>query len=64
VDATAGIGVGDLPTDITSARAAGLTAIGVAWGYGAAGPLLAAGAACVCETAEQLERELRERLAF
>lgn len=64
VDAAAGIGVGDLPSDITSARAAGLAAIGVAWGYGTTGSLLAAGAACVCETAEQLERELRERLAF
>lgn len=59
-----GVGVGDLPTDIKSARAAGLAAIGVSWGYGAAPALLEAGAARVCDTAEQLNGELRERLAL
>lgn len=60
--ANGGVGVGDLPTDIKSARAAGLTAIGVSWGYGVASSLLEAGAACVCDAAEQLEAELQEQL--
>lgn len=60
--ASGGVGVGDLPTDMKSARAAGLAAVGVSWGYGAVPSLLAAGAACVCDAAEQLERELRAQL--
>ncbi len=62
VGARKGVGVGDLPTDIESARAAGLAAIGVSWGYGSPSSLLAVGAACVCDTAEQLESELCQRL--
>jgi len=61
--ASGGVGVGDLPTDIESAHAAGLAAIGVSWGYGATPALLGAGALCVCDSAEQLEGELRELLA-
>lgn len=64
LDATAGIGVGDLPSDIASASAAGLAAIGVAWGYGSRASLLAAGATCVCDLAEELELELLARLAL
>jgi pyrophosphatase PpaX len=63
LDASCGVGVGDLPTDVESARAAGLAAIGVSWGYGAGPALLEAGAACVCDSAEHLEVELRELLA-
>jgi pyrophosphatase PpaX len=62
VGASGGVGVGDLPTDIESACAAGLAAVGVSWGYGRTQSLLDAGAACVCDAAEQLESELRERL--
>ncbi len=62
LDADSGIGVGDLPGDIASARAAGLTAVGVSWGYGFRDALLEAGAECVCESAKQLEHELAVRL--
>lgn len=56
--ATQGVVVGDLPTDITSARAAGLSAIGVSWGYGSTEALLDAGAECVCDSARDLELQL------
>jgi pyrophosphatase PpaX len=59
-----GVSVGDLPSDITSARAAGLAAIGVSWGYGARDALIDAGAECVCESAEELEREMVTRLSY
>jgi len=62
VGASGGVGVGDLPTDIRSARAAGLRAVGVSWGYGSAASLLEAGAASVCDTVAQLESEVREQL--
>lgn len=62
VDASAGVGVGDLPSDVASARAAGLVAIGVCWGYGSGSALLAAGATRACETAEELEVELWSQL--
>lgn len=60
----AGVGVGDLPSDVASARAAGLAAIGVSWGYGARSALIDAGAECICDSAEELERELRARLGY
>jgi phosphoglycolate phosphatase len=50
--------IGDLPTDIRSARAAGLPAIGVSWGYGSVEALLDAGAESVCGSAHDLAREL------
>ena len=56
--ATQGVAIGDLPTDIRSARAAGLSAIGVSWGYGSAEALLDAGAECVCDSARDLELQL------
>lgn len=62
VGASRGVGVGDLPTDIKSARAAGLVAVGVSWGYGNPASLLEAGAACVCDTVAQLKSEVREQL--
>lgn len=54
LSATLGIGVGDLPTDMASAKAAGLQAIGVSWGYGTPEALLSAGAVCVCDTVSAL----------
>lgn len=60
--ARAGAGVGDLPSDIASARAAGLAAIGVSWGYGARNALREVGAEHVCDSAEELEQELGMRL--
>ena len=56
--ATRGVGIGDLPTDITATRAAGLSAIGVSWGYGTVEALLDAGAESVCDSAHDLELEL------
>lgn len=47
--------VGDTVFDIAMARAAGVRAIGVAWGYHEPDELRAAGACGVAETAEQLE---------
>jgi phosphoglycolate phosphatase len=46
--------IGDTAYDIAMARAAGVCAIGVAWGYHAAGELLAAGAEAVAETPAEL----------
>ena len=60
--ARTGTSVGDLPSDMASARAAGLAAIGVSWGYGARDALVEAGAERVCDSAEELERELWLRL--
>jgi phosphoglycolate phosphatase-like HAD superfamily hydrolase len=39
-----------------------MEAVGVAWGYGTSSVLLAAGAAAVCETSDELELELNQRL--
>jgi pyrophosphatase PpaX len=61
LNATAGLGVGDLPTDVASANAAGLEAIGVSWGYGTADALLDAGAVCVCDTVAALAREIERQ---
>jgi pyrophosphatase PpaX len=61
--ACGGVGVGDLPSDVVSARGAGLSSLAVAWGYGEAAALLEAGAERVCETAGQLTGALEERLA-
>jgi pyrophosphatase PpaX len=60
--ASGGIGVGDLPGDVLSARAAGLEALGVAWGYGDPTALRKAGAGRVCETADELEQTLAQAL--
>jgi pyrophosphatase PpaX len=58
-----GIGVGDLPSDIESARAAGLHALAVAWGYGNVAALRAAGAERVCATPAALTKAVKERFA-
>lgn len=47
--------VGDTVYDVTMARAAGVRAIGVAWGYHEPAELLAAGAVGVAGSAEDLE---------
>ena len=60
--AAAGVGVGDLPGDVLSARRAGLAALGVSWGYGDAKALLEAGAKEVCDTADELEGSLAQAL--
>lgn len=57
-----GVGVGDLPGDVLSARAAGLAALAVAWGYGDPAVLREAGAKRVCETAGELEQALGQAL--
>jgi pyrophosphatase PpaX len=60
--ADGGLGVGDLPSDVLSARAAGLSALAVSWGYGDPEALLQAGAECVCETVAQLAQALERRV--
>ena len=47
--------VGDTVFDVAMAHAAGVRAIGVAWGYHEPGELLAAGAAGIARSAEELE---------
>ena len=47
--------IGDTTYDIEMARAAGVRAIGVSWGYHAPGELLAAGAEAVAATAADLQ---------
>src|SRR5690606_6858070 len=46
--------IGDTAYDMAMARAVGVRAIGVAWGYHAADELLAAGAEAVAETPAEL----------
>ena len=60
--ASGGVGVGDLPGDVLSARAAGLSALAVAWGYGDPAALRDAGAERVCETALELGTALERAL--
>ncbi|MBX7539932.1 HAD-IA family hydrolase [Qipengyuania sphaerica] len=52
--------IGDTTFDIDMARAAGVRAIGVAWGYHEPRELLNAGAQGVAETMEQLEEMIGE----
>jgi phosphoglycolate phosphatase len=54
----AGVGIGDLPTDVASARAAGLPALAVAWGYGDVRALANAGAERVCTTPDELREAI------
>lgn len=56
--ADGGAGVGDLPTDVRSAAAAGLRPLGVGWGYGSEESLRAAGAEKVCRTVAELAKAL------
>jgi pyrophosphatase PpaX len=59
-----GVGVGDLPSDILSARAAGLRALAVSWGYGDVRSLRLAGAERVCATPASLTEALEECLGL
>ena len=47
--------IGDREHDVFGARANGITAIGVTWGYGSRQELLDAGAACLAEDPQGLE---------
>jgi pyrophosphatase PpaX len=60
--ADGGVCVGDLPSDVLSACAAGLSAFAVSWGYGEAEALRDAGAEQICETPDELERCLAQTL--
>lgn len=53
--------IGDTSFDIEMARAAGVRAVGVAWGYHEPRELLAAGAAGVAETMKELEELIHDR---
>jgi phosphoglycolate phosphatase len=50
--------IGDTSFDMAMARAAGVRAIGVAWGYHTAGELLEAGADAVAEDPAHLQELL------
>jgi phosphoglycolate phosphatase len=52
--------IGDTVHDMHMARAAGVKAIGVAWGYHELTELTAAGADIVVESFDQLERAIDE----
>jgi phosphoglycolate phosphatase len=58
VEAENAIMVGDTAFDMEMARAAGVAAIGVAWGYHPPPRLLAAGAGRVVETMAELRETL------
>lgn len=57
-----GVAVGDLPTDVVSARAAGLRPLAVGWGYGSEEALRAAGAEKVCQSVAELAEAIESRL--
>jgi phosphoglycolate phosphatase len=50
--------VGDSEVDMETARRAGCRAVGVSWGFRTADAVAAAGADVMCDTIEDLEREL------
>lgn len=52
--------VGDTVYDVLGAKAHGIPAIGVAWGYGSAGEMLLAGAAAIAQTPMHLNTLLKE----
>jgi phosphoglycolate phosphatase len=54
--------VGDREHDVFGARAAGIAAVGVAWGFAHDGELVAAGAAEIVESVASLGRLLRARI--
>jgi len=51
--------IGDTSFDMAMARAAGVRAIGVAWGYHAAAELIAAGADVVATSPQHLQEILQ-----
>lgn len=58
VNADQAVMIGDTTFDMAMARAAGVRAIGVAWGYHTAEELIAAGAEGVAETVQELKAML------
>lgn len=52
--------VGDTKFDILGAKAHGIPAIGVSWGYGEVADILQAGAIAIADTPEQLFQQLKE----
>lgn len=62
VRADTAVMVGDRATDIVAARANGVRAIGVLWGYGSEAELVEAGAEGLCSAPAQLARCLADSL--
>jgi phosphoglycolate phosphatase len=58
IDASNAVMIGDTAFDMEMARAAGVTPIGVGWGYHARDRLTAAGAAWIADTIEDLRTRL------
>ena len=52
--------VGDTKYDVLGAKAHGIPAIGVSWGYGSTEEMLAAGAIGIADTMEQLLEQIRK----
>lgn len=63
VEAADTVVIGDTSYDMTMARRAGASALGVAWGYHEAAELAAAGAAAVCTAASELPEAVADLLA-
>jgi phosphoglycolate phosphatase len=58
ISASAACMVGDRSHDVVGAKANGVRAIGVLWGFGSKDELLSAGAAALCETPAQLPKTI------
>ena len=56
--------IGDRVDDVLAARAHGVRAVGVGWGYGSREELIAAGAACVVETVMELTAWIDDVAAY
>jgi len=61
LDPATAVMVGDRRHDVEGARAAGIAAIGVAWGFGAPGELATAGAAAIVASPAELADRLAPR---
>ena len=56
--------VGDTKYDVIGAKKHGISTIGVAWGYGEVADMLAAGAAAIAQTTEELYALIHRDLKF
>lgn len=56
--------VGDTHYDVTGAAAHGIPTIGVSWGYGNADDMIAAGAAAIVDTPEELYKQLQSPVSL
>lgn len=63
ISAAAAVMVGDRHHDVVGARANGVRALGVLWGYGSRDELLAAGAGRLVERVDELPRVVRDGAA-